>query len=187
MKEAIYTNHSSHVSMLNSMRGKADEYVASNIRKEYSQLHQDSPLKPITGVLINSKLISDNPDLEVHVYGEEYKDNETEPDNELLIIRMERIKSSVLMILARGEIKSVTIDTPPESLHYGADWAKLFYHDGSEIVNSFVLYEKGIIDFASVSKEIEDTKNLNQGTITSAELSLELTSSEYRGVVNFGE
>lgn len=83
MKEAIYTNHSSHVSMLNSMRGKADEYVASNIRKEYSQLHQDSPLKPITGVLINSKLISDNSGLEVHVYGEEYKDNETEPDNEL--------------------------------------------------------------------------------------------------------
>ncbi len=210
IRESIHLNRSSRISLLNGMRGIRDDSEIIKLREEYKKRNDDLPCFCMTGILIHSELVTDNPGLEVHLYNKIYKEGDViDPDSELEIIRMERLKPSMMLALAAGEIKCVMLDIPSESMHYGcltADGsyielrnpqdgkyydsqkqAKLFYHDTKEENDTDQAFEKGTLDFELTSREIAAQLEQDPASITSAEVSLELTTSEYRGVINFDE
>ncbi|MBO4290447.1 MAG: hypothetical protein J5898_00920 [Lachnospiraceae bacterium] len=209
IRESIHLNRSPRIGLLNGMRGIRDDSEITKLREEYKNRNEDLPCFCMTGILIHSELVADNPGLEVHLYNKICKEGDViDPDSELEIIRMERLKPSMMLVLAAGEIKCVMLDIPSESMRYGcltadgsyielrnpADGkyydsqkqAKLFYHDTEEN-DTDQAFGKGTLAFERISREIAEKLEKDPASITSAEVSLELTTSEYRGVINFDE
>lgn len=73
---------------------------------------QTASRAPMTGVLLRSDLVSGWPALLVEGDG---RDDPSKPT----IRRCERLGPNVLMVIFEGEVQTVTVHLPPESLHFG--------------------------------------------------------------------
>ncbi len=201
IKEAVQTNHRIRAKMLNNMRGIKDilDYDCSLNGVEGRLSEVDSVM---SGILINSRMITDNPGLEVHVFASD------DDSRELKIVRMERIKPSLLLCIVSGDqvLRKVMFDTPAESLHFGCDnkgqislidysdytvtdiAVKLKFRGNEEARTN---YEKGCIDFKSSINSIMETyesKDIKKpDEYTSADFALGLTVNRVRGEINFGK
>ncbi len=74
-----------------------------------------APRSPLTGVLLRSDLVSGWPALLVEGYGSAAMDDQSKRS----ILRFERLGPSVLIVIFEGEVQTVTVHLPPESLHCG--------------------------------------------------------------------
>ena len=186
--------------LLNEMRGMKQRVDYECFSLDEDVLNSKVQETEMSGLLINSRLISDNPGLEIHFF-DKFTDGRL-LEEELKIVRMERIKPSLLLCIVEGTIKSVVFDMPFEGLNYGCqNKSKIILRNletgvvnGLEIDLSFhedglsvqercgSLFERGRIDFKACSEKMEEKL---KGRVTSAELAMEFTVSRCRGVMNF--
>lgn len=112
-----------------------------------SDLLQSSEPFRVTGVLIHSGLVHHFPGLEVYGYSQVLKAKSLDKQYYLPLIRQERLTPKIMMLLFIGEVKTVTINSPKESIAIKAP------------MDYFVQSEKalnGVLDFGS-----KDTKKLS--------------------------
>ena len=206
---AILSGHKHRKKKLQIMRGMEPKVEYESFAPDSFGLEHEDEDYVMSGILINSKFVADNPGVEIHLYRED------DYENELEIVRMERIKTSMLLCIAKGKIRKVVLDMPAEGLHYGCtdmidDEVKIqlryldsgiafdetmslsFFHEDEN--GNKLPYDKGRIDFEECRKKLEalllaktNSSMYSNSSITSAEIALEFTVSRYEGVIDFGE
>ena len=90
--------------------GRTTQYDRESERSREGDPHQASRT-PMMGVLLRSDLVSGWPALRLDGYG----GNKRPLDN----LRFERLGPNVLLVVFAGEIESLALYLPPESLHFG--------------------------------------------------------------------
>lgn len=94
--------------------GRTTQYDRENEKSRQGDPHQ-APRPPMMGVLLRSDLVSGWPALLVEGYG----GADIDEADKRSILRCARLSPSVLIVIFEGEVQTVTVHLPPESLHFG--------------------------------------------------------------------
>lgn len=106
-----------HVDHINETHDDADSF-SLQLRAMVKNDRKGATNKHITGFLLRSSIISVFPTLEVHGF------TDMECKSELDIIRMEQIDTGVLLVLFNGEVESIIIHQPTETMHFGFEYGQ---------------------------------------------------------------